>query len=49
MPNRTDQPQGQPTPEHQRAGQDMPQRHPIPAGRPHPEGTLPRRTPGASL
>jgi hypothetical protein len=40
----------QPSPEHQRPGGDLPQRHPVPAGRPHPEpAPLPRRAPGGSL
>lgn len=36
-------------PTHERAGQDMPQRLPVPAPRPHPEDSLPRRVPGSSL
>lgn len=32
----------QPTPEHQRGGNDLPQRHPVPA--PRPEETRPRRS-----
>jgi hypothetical protein len=46
---RTDQQGQRPTPEHQRPGGDMPQRLPVPAPRPHPEDSLPRRTPGGSL
>lgn len=46
---RTDQPAGQPTPEHQRADRDLPQRQPVPAPRPHPEDALPRRVPGSAL
>lgn len=39
----------QPTPEHERTDQDLPQRQPFPAPRPHPADSLPRRTPGAAL
>jgi hypothetical protein len=46
---RIDQPTQEPTPTHERAGQDLPQRLPVPAPRPHDGAPLPRRTPGGSL
>jgi hypothetical protein len=49
MGHATDQRPAEPTPTHERSGQDLPQRLPVPAPRPHPTDTLPRRTPGGSL
>lgn len=49
MQERNGQAPTQPTPSHERAGQDLPQRLPVPAPRPHPTDTLPRRAPGGSL
>lgn len=49
MGHATDQRPAEPTPTHERAGQDLPQRLPVPAPRPHNDAPLPRRTRGGSL